>query len=394
MKATQAVLVVAALAAGALLGRLSVPRAERPEPADLASFREALEDPNWLTRTARMSAYLQHLTPDELPEAVEALERRRAWLDAEELRIFMLAWARFDAPAALEHALTWPGRSRRTAAGAAIYAWSYYAPEAALEALDSVQDEQLRDYLRTRLVAGWVRSEHKEGANRYIASLPDGAQRDSFAGMLARELNEQGSEEVMRWAEGVPEILPGYKQAAFRKACAAIAASDPELAVQWIAEHRGRDYAAGSTAIIAGRWAEVDPQATLEWLLAEPRDEDRERAIADSFAQWLSFDRARAESWLKETTPAEGLDEAVRVLVRRTNQRGSPEGAVAWARQIDDPELRDEVILAVSRAWLRREPAAARSWLERSDLPPALRDAIRDSNGSPPAGEDVAPGGL
>jgi len=82
------------------------------------------------------------------------------------------------------------------------------------------------------------------------------------------------------------------------------------------------------------------------------------------------------------------------VLVRRTNQRGSPEGAVAWARQIDDPELRDEVILAVARAWLRREPAAARSWLERSDLPPALRDAIRDSNGSPPAGEDVAPGGL
>jgi len=386
MKAAQVVLAVAALAAGVWIGRLSLPGAEVPEPADLASFREALDDPNWLTRTARMSAYLEHLGPDELPEAVEALEQRRAWLGPEELRIFMLAWARFDAPAALERTLTWPGRSRRTAAGAAIYAWAYYAPEAALEALDSVEDAQLRDYLRTRLVAGWVRSEHKEDANRYIASLPDGAQRDSFAGMLARELNEQGSEAVMRWAEGVPEILPSYKQAAFRKACAALAASDPELAVRWAAEHGGHDYAAGTAEIIAGRWAEVDPQATLEWLLGLPQDEDRDRAIADSFAQWLSFERASAEAWLKATTPAEGLDEAVRVLVRRTNQRGSPEGAIAWARQIEDPKLRDEVILAVGRAWVRREPAEARSWLARSELPKPLRAAIESPNGSPRAG--------
>jgi len=381
MKAIWAVLLAAAFAAGAGLGRLSAPRAE-PVPTTLESFREALQDPNWLTRSTRMSAYLEQLRADELPEALAALESRRAWLGAEEIRLFMLAWARFDAPAALEHALAWPGRSRRTAAGAAIYAFAFYDPDAATRALDALEDEQLRDYLRTRLVAGWVHSEHKESANRYIASLPDGAQRDSFAGMLARELNAQGSDAVIRWAEGVPEMLPSYKQAAFRKACAALAASDPELAVRWASEHAGRDYAEGSTTIIAGRWASVDPHAALEWLMGLPRDDERDRAIADTFAQWLSFARAPAKRWLHAATPAEGLDEAVRILVRRTNKEGSSEGALGWALRIHDARLRDEVVVALGRAWMRREPAAARDWVESSELPDAVRTAILDPNAS------------
>ncbi len=393
MKAAGVVLAAALVGAGVSVGRLSAPRPEAEDAATLASFREALEDRDWLTRSHRMSAYLQHLGPEEVPEALEALERRRAWLGAEEIRLFMLAWARFDAPAAFEAALAWPGRSQRTAAGAAIYAWAFYAPDAALRALDAVEDAQLRDYLRTRLVAGWVRSDHKDDANRYIASQPEGAQRDSFVGMLARELHEQGSEAVMSWAESVPEILPSYKQTVFHKACAAIAASDPEAALRWSDEHAGRDYAKGSSAIISGRWANSDPQAALEWLMGLPPDPERDHAIADAMVQWLDFARVPAESWLRTATPSEALDEAVRVMVRRTNQRGSPEGAVAWAQQIHDPKLRDEVILAVGRAWLRREPAGARSWLARSELPQALRSAIRDSNASDRPGEDEATGG-
>ena len=391
MKATGAVLAAAVLAAGVGLGRLSAPRPERPEQpgaATLDSFRQALEDRDWLTRSYRVSAYLQRLGPDELPEALAALERRRAWLDQEEIRLFMLAWARFDAPAAFERALAWPGRSQRTAAGAAIYAWAFHDPEAALRALDALEDPKLRDFLRTRLVAGWTRGPHRDGAHRYIASLPEGAQRDSFAGMLARELNEEGPEAVMRWAEEVPEIVPSYKQTVFRKACAALAATDPEAAVRWAAAHAGRSYAQGSSAVIAGRWASLDPEAALAWLLELPRDRERDLAIADAFAQWLAFARAPAERWLHAATPADELDEALRVVVRRANHEGKPDGAVEWAKRIHDPRLRDEVIVAIGRAWLRSEPAAARSWLGRSDLPEALRVAIREASGPARASQD------
>jgi hypothetical protein len=392
MKGAGVVLAAALVAAGVTVGRLSAPRPEPEDTATLASFRAALEDRDWLTRSHRMSAYLQRLGPDELPEALEALERRRAWLGAEEIRLFMLAWSRFDAPAAFEAALAWPGRSQRTAAGAAIYAWAFTAPDAALRALDAVEDAQLRDFLRTRLVAGWVRSEQKDGANRYIASLPEGVQRDSFAGMLARELNEQGSEAVMRWAEGIPEILPSYKQSAFRKACAAIAASDPEAALRWAGEHAGRDYAKGSSAIIAGRWANSDPQAALEWLLGLPPDPERDRAIVDAFVRWLGFASVPAEGWLRAATPSETLDEAVREMVRRTNQNGSSEGAMGWAMRIQKPELHDKVVVALGRSWLRREPAAARKWLGDSGLPEVLLVAIRESKEVARVGEDGAEG--
>jgi hypothetical protein len=375
-------LAAAALGAAALLGRLSAPRPERGEAAPIASFERALEERDWLARSHAVSAFLQRLGPEELPEALGALERRRAWLGQDELRLFMLAWARFDAPAAFERALSWPGRSRRTAAGAAIYAWGFHDPEAALRALESVQDAQLRDFLRTRLVSGWARSRHKEPANRYIASLPEGAQRDSFAGMLARELNEEGPEAVIRWAEATPDVVPSYKATVFRKACAALAATDPEAAVRFAAAHAGRDYAAGATGVIAGRWANLDPRASLDWLVALPADAERDAAVSDAFGQWVAFARVEAEGWLRSATPASALDPAVRVLVRLTNQEGSPEEAVEWAKRIEAPELRDEVIVAVGRAWMRRAPRAAGSWLARSGLPEGVRASIEEPGAS------------
>jgi hypothetical protein len=378
MKAKGVALFGAALAAGVALGRLSAHEPAGREPATLASFREALEDRDGLRRAHRMSAFLERLGPDELPEALEALERRRAWLGQEELRLFMLAWTRFDAPAAFAHALSWPGRLRRTAAGAAIYAWAFREPDAALAALEGLEDAQLRDFLRTRLVAGWGRGPHKDGANRYVASLPEGAQRESLVGMLARELNEEGSESVERWAEDVPDLVPGYKRTVFRKACAALAATDPETAVRFAARHAGRDYAAGSSAIIAGRWANLDPRAALEWLLGLPADPERDAAIADAFDRWLALSRGEAERWLLENTPSGALDPAVRAAVRRTNQAGSPRGAVEWAKRIEAAEAREKVITGVVGAWLRREPEAAERWLEGSDLPEELQAAIRE----------------
>jgi len=382
MKATRLVLFGATMAAAVGLGRLSAPRPEREDPATLDSFRRALEDRDWLSRSYRFHSFLQHLGPEELPEALEALERRRPWLGQDEVRAFMLAWTRFDAPAAFERALSWPGRSRRTATGAAIYAWAFHDPEGATRALDAVEDAQLRDFLRTRLVAGWARSEHKESANRYIASLPEGAQRDSFAGMLARELNEEGAEAVMRWADGTPEVVPSYKETVFRKACAALAATDPEAAVRFASAHAGRSYAAGSTAIIAGRWANQDPRAALEWLVGTPSGAERDGAIADAFGQWLGLGRAQAEEWLRSATPAAELDPAVRALVRRTNQEGWPEEAVEWAKRIQAAAMREEVIVALGRAWLRREPRAAESWLVRSGLPEPVQAAIREPRGT------------
>jgi hypothetical protein len=375
-------LAAAALGAAALLGRLSAPRPEGEDPATLASFERALEERDWLARSHAFTAYLERLGPDELPEALEVVERRLAWLERDEMRLFLLAWTRFDAPAAFERALSWPGRSRRTGAGAALYAWAFHDPEAATRALDAVEDAELRDFLRTRLVAGWVRSPHKEAANRYIASLPEGAQRDSFAGMLARELNEEGAEAVMRWVDATPDVVPSYKATVFRRACAALAATDPEAALRFASAHAGRDYAAGATGVIAGRWANLDPQAALEWLIGLPPDAEREGDITDAFGRWLAFARTPAEAWLRSATPSTALDPAVRVLVRLTNQEGSPEEAVEWAKRIAVPELRDEVIVAVGRAWMRRAPRSAGSLLARSGLPESVRASIEQPRAS------------
>jgi hypothetical protein len=297
----------------------------------------------------------------------------------------MFAWARFDPAAALARAFTWPERSRRTAAGSAIYAWGFRDPEAAQQALDTLPDERLRDFLRGRMVAGWVRGQHRQSANAYIASLPEGPQRSSLVGMLARELNREGPDAVIRWADEVPDLVPGYKRVVFLKACAALAAGDPQRAIQWASTHAGRDYASGAESIIAGRWALGDPVAAIDWLLGLPPGSDRDVAIYDVFRGWFVRDRREAEPWLRAATPAPELDPALRAAVRRTHQ-DDPAVAMEWAKRISKPGLRRSVIVSLGRNWLKQDSRAAQAWLAGSDLPADVLASIRvpDSPGSEP----------
>lgn len=385
-KPTAAVLGIAALALGFGLGRATAPRSDA-ELSTLASFHGALGEPDWLARTYRMSAFLQGLSPENLPAALDALEPQLPWLVTDELRLFMLAWSRFDPPAALERALGWPQQFRRNGSGAAVYAWAFRDPEAALRALDSVEDAELREFMEGRLVAGWVHGLHKQSADDYIATLPEGPRRLRYLGLLAWELSKQGPAAVISWAEQVPDSDPRYKADVFLQTSSALSDIDPSTTSAWLQPHLGRPYAADALGVLARSWALQDPNAAMAWATRLPPG-DREGAVGGAFSAWLDQSPADAERWLRSATPASTLDPAVRVLVRRKRQQ-SPAEALDWALTIADPAQRRGLLGDVGRAWLRRDPAAARAWLER-ELPDGVAAEILDS--AQPAGSGAASG--
>jgi hypothetical protein len=309
----------------------------------------------------------------------------------DELRLFMFAWARFDPAGALRQALAWPAPFDRNAAGAAIYAWAFLDPQAALAALETVEDEGLRDFMERRLVAGWVHGPQKQGASEWIAALPSGSRRFEYVGRLAWELAKEGPEALVRWAEEIPAREARFKAAVFLQATGTLAPLDPAGTAAWLAPHMHRDYADGVMRTVARSWVGRDPEGAMTWLAALPVGSQREDSVSHAFSAWLAASPEAAQAWLRSSAPARALDPAVRAVVGRT-RRDDPAGAMDWALVADDPELRRTLLASVGRAWLRSDPGAARAWLERHELDPPARQAILAPGPQEPEGGSGAEG--
>src|SRR5262249_18525548 len=171
--ALRVALLALALALAFGLGRLgSRSASDAPDPLDVASFRQALAEEDELTRLRRMSAFLERLSPGNLVPARAALVEEQIRVGSDEVRIFMLAWARFDAPGAFAWAQAQPEEWRPTLTREAIYAWGFRDPRGALAALEEIEDATTRGRLRSSLVSAWARSPDKAGLLAYLSALP------------------------------------------------------------------------------------------------------------------------------------------------------------------------------------------------------------------------------
>jgi hypothetical protein len=359
--------------------------------ASLESFRSALDETGAIERSYGFSAFLRNLTEDQLPEAIEAFEAERAWLSQEELRLFMLAWARFDAAGAFERVDAWTEGNRDMAQSAAIYAWAFHDPSAALEALGGVKGRLVQRRLRTELVNGWSARADKWDLGEWIATLPEGDAKQRHLGTLARALLRDGPEQLIAWAESVPGKPDGnFKSLAVLKAMNALAHKHYLRAKQWIDEHVDQEYAQNAGPIVVRHWAQHDPKAALLWGLELPGANLRDRAVAYSFPPWLKREPEAAEAWLRAETPSAALDSAVRVMLRQT-MSFSFEGAMEWAEKVEDPVKKELHTIDLAQRWRSQDPEAADAWLAGAEVGEETRQKILE--GPSPGARRRNPGG-
>jgi len=341
MRVALALLWILTLVGAFAVGRRDGREAASADLASVASFREALLAHDELTRAHRMSAFLQQLDPDTLPAALEALEANSIGMSRQEVRLFLLAWSRFDAPGAFAWARDWNGRWRDTLMPEAMYAWGFRDARAALRELDAMDDAALRDRLRPSLFEGWMRSEDRAGASEAVAAIEDPRQRGRLTFLLAGETMRDGPEAMLLWADSIaPDAPNNFKTGAFNQAAVMVARTDPQRAADWYLLHRDRPYSKGALNGIARAWAgRHDPQALFDWLLSLPTDGERAKetddAIASGFRVWLRRDPEQAEAWLIAAQPDPRLEPAAQVLARAksgASQRGRGEAPSPRAR--------------------------------------------------------------
>src|SRR5262249_49472144 len=196
----------------------------------------------------------EHLSPGNLVPARAALVEKQISVGSDEVRIFMLAWVRFDAPGAFAWAQAQPEEWRPTLAREAIYAWGFRDPRGALAALEEIEDATTRGRVRWSLVSAWARSPDKAGLLAYLSALPpeQRADRDRYLFRLVAETAKGGPDAVIAWTEAIPDDAPGdLKRAAFRLAAGAVAPADATRPAGWDAAHPGDPYSPGPPPVIA-----------------------------------------------------------------------------------------------------------------------------------------------
>jgi len=356
---------------------------DRVDSESNVSFDLAFGEFDPLERAYRISSSLRNLDADNLPELVDVLENRNMGIVPDEVKLIMLAWARFDAPGAYEWAIDQkPEGWRTTLSLAAMYAWGYYDGAAAIRVADAVEDPDTMARLQQNAMEGWLHGNDKKGYSEYIANFPDLKRRGRLYFLLAGEIvMAEGRDAAMRWVEDIPDDMPNeLKLGVFNQVAKMVATKDPVLAAEWFLEHRTKPYSEGALAGIALRWVqEHDRPAAFEWLLALDPDSTHEGevdgAIAQGFRSWMQLDPDTAQAWLLTQLPNPALDPAVKEALRNLLPK-DPAASMEWAQRLDDADLRRTQMVLVGSRWRNKDPEAFAEWFGSADLPDEIRQKI------------------
>lgn len=371
------------LMAGLGFGCANSPQSASPPP-DLDTFRAALAESDELERTYLLTSFLRTLRSEDMPSVLAEVEQHRAGFDSDQVRLLMLGWTRFDGPAAFETAWNWPTPWKSILMEEAMHAWGYNDGPAALARCEQIEDVELQESLRQKVMAGWVSSRDRLGAAAYAATVSKPRRRTRLARRLAGEAMRDGPDAVIAWADAIPDDAPNdFKATAFSLGAGVVAKHDPARAAAWYERQMKHPYTSTALRTIASKWAQYhDPENLLEWMTALPVEPERELERADAvrtaYRIWAAEELEKAGAWLQSMPDGPARDAAIDEMARATVDE-SPRAALHWAVQIEDKDLLRKRTLRYTRRWFVEDPGAARAWIEAADLTPEVREHIEEN---------------
>ncbi|HVN38547.1 MAG TPA: hypothetical protein VMW19_10320 [Myxococcota bacterium] len=352
-----------------------------PNGSVAAAVQAALLDPDRLAGVEALAALLRKSGPDQLAEIRAGFET--VFLDVADIEVVLLAewWADFDPKAAF----TW---SQNSAIGhhplvmhSVLEAWARRDPLAARDAYAGLVDPFLKRGSIDSLMSGWDAS-GQPGLIEYVRSL--GASVDALMSMspiARRHVLRDGPEGAFAWAEAFPEDPPEdalrFKLQLFRRVVSAAAPIDPEKTAAFAARHANGPNGDGLLTRAAKGWVSQfgDGEKAMRWLSTQPDGKQRDDAVQEAYVAWSFGWRDQATAWLLAAPHELWLEPALLVHAARLAIT-DPEAALAVARGLQNPELREITFASIGDTWLRRDPEAARRWLASGEPSENVRNQI------------------
>ena len=202
------------------------------------------------------------------------------------------------------------------------------------------------------------------GAAAFTLEMPPGtARRHSCAG-VAEVWARSAPSEALAWVASLPA---DERHTASPVALKSFAESDPAAAAAWLLQQPPEKHLPQNTAALMGTWARSDPAAAAQWVARLPSGPVQTETMQHLLYQWAASAPEQASAWLRAQPESPGRDEAVAMLSLQVSAT-DPEAAAVWASTISDPTRRSAELHRSLAAWLRKDDAAARQWMQEAGV--------------------------
>ncbi len=380
--------------------------------SQVGRVRNALEDPDALSRLSALSQVLRSIGAAEIGEVVRAYEERIEVVPVAKSDLELLGdrWAEIDPSGAVDRVSRWRNAEMRALMiDAVVRRWAHRSPMEAFHWAETRIGED-RTAAMDSVFHGWAETDDPE-VWKILRKLDLGMPRESATNIVMKAFVEKEGFDALfeRVAAIEPDVRPGsprdWKLSALRTAIGLCAYYDPERALAEARRYTGGPYDNGLLRRVAIYWAVKDGQAALETFAALPNSVERDRALRDGYRKWLLTDRDAALSWMPEEAKIDPrfdplLDLYVVSLARRPkgDREENIQASVRWVEGVEDPARRDAVAALVGAVWQQHDPEAANPWIEQRGLAervaaerrqrvtrsPTSRAARPESTASPP----------
>jgi hypothetical protein len=368
--------------------------------------------PYWQQRRVRAQMLEQMAENDPLRAVDLALQPRAAGRSPWDLGSVLHVWLEQDSPAALAWLKSQPEelRNRQTVRRAIVNA-ARSAPEAARELISLLPPGQAREQAYEG--AFWQMADSDpEALQRWLAAQPEGRESRSARLALARSLAAAEPARAIQLLEGL-KGLSGGEHSAFNSVAQEYAQQDAQAAVAWaqkLSDPQSRKQAL--LGAVAG-WAMKQPTEAAAFVSALPSGEGKSQAVGQVAQWWARADPEAALKWLGQVPNVTAQQEALkRVLDSEAIQfagqaaeviaslpaspaklelfgklaenwaRFNSEGALAWARDLNDAKGREAALKALVGPWAETDAKGAAEYAR--ELPDGnLRSRLLDASLQP-----------
>ncbi len=352
-------------------------RTEKSSPLSRKARLEAIirgEDP--LERNRALLAFLDQLGPGEFAEALDHFQSL-GLMDERggEFALLLTAWAKADPTAALAYA------EEKTegdfAKDTILTAWASRDPEAAIRwALANHEGTDANPYL-----AGIIRSLGQTDptrATQLLASMPFGDERGRSLNFFLPQLLAQGPQATRDWIDRLKD--PALRNGATLRSVDRLAQIDIEGTAQWLIANPS-DAANDRLDNVYEVYAEKDYAAAFASYQAISPGNARSNALA-GIVDTVTGQNPAAGFKLLDQYPADVNDAVIRQALWNGGQ--DLPLVVNNINRLEDPASRERFYNRYLDRWLDRDPAAAKAWISKNQLPPnVLNQLSRNKNYQP-----------
>ena len=228
---------------------------------------------------------------------------------------------------------------------------------------------------------------------RWIATLPEGPQRNTAAMSYALKFMTSHPDRAQRMADLVTDAIEQRKLSS--ALAAQLAMHDPKAAMNYASAMPDPKARERARRTVLSVWSRQNPRGVFDALTAPGAEWSTEELVVPLYAiipwlgaevvqyalsmkdaaarqQWLSRgiwgwasqDPQAAAQWAHHLSPGEDRDTAISQIVNAASD-DDPVQSVRWAQGISDENERLRSMQNAFTAWLKQSPSAAESWAKQ-----------------------------